>query len=323
MPLRLHDGRLLLIECKVSNEGTNSVKRLNREVGGKARDLSRDLGAVAVPAVVREPLGVERRDDDERRLLAERLQQLYRLRLTERVPVATDHRGTPPYAHRLTYHVRQRLGYRTDRPQLSSRLRHLLDSHDVVCALAQPIPDAPHGPMQAWLTAPMAGRILGNAVEPDGVVILQLRARSAVVCIELDEGTEHHPVIIDKLERYVAQLRDRNGWHLLFVVPGRDRWSACDAWPCGRASQCAGAWIALQADVRRRGLNADAYPAWSVQAPVALADLIDDHRDRSSAAPVASGAWLDLLATGGVEDFDRLLTGTRPERFRPPPPIQS
>jgi XamI restriction endonuclease len=52
VPLRLHDGRLLLIECKVSNEGTNSVKRLNREVGGKAREWNRQLGAVAVPAVV-------------------------------------------------------------------------------------------------------------------------------------------------------------------------------------------------------------------------------------------------------------------------------
>lgn len=52
VPLRLRDGRLLLIECKVSNEGTNSVKRLNREVGGKAREWNRQLGAVAVPAVV-------------------------------------------------------------------------------------------------------------------------------------------------------------------------------------------------------------------------------------------------------------------------------
>lgn len=52
VPTRLRDGRLLLIECKVSNEGTNSVKRLNREVGGKARDWNRQLGAVAVPAVV-------------------------------------------------------------------------------------------------------------------------------------------------------------------------------------------------------------------------------------------------------------------------------
>lgn len=52
VPVRLHDGRLMLIECKVSNESTNSVKRLNREVGGKARDWNRELGSVAVPAVV-------------------------------------------------------------------------------------------------------------------------------------------------------------------------------------------------------------------------------------------------------------------------------
>lgn len=31
---------------------TNSVKRLNREVGGKAREWNRQLGAVAVPAAV-------------------------------------------------------------------------------------------------------------------------------------------------------------------------------------------------------------------------------------------------------------------------------
>lgn len=242
-----------------------------------------------------------------------RLQQLWHLRLTERTAAATDHAGAPPYAHRLTYHVRQRLGYRTNRPQLSSRLRHLLDSHDVVCALAQPTPDAPDGPMQAWLTAPMAGRILGSAIEPDGVVILQLKARSAVVCIELDEGTEHHPVIIDKLERYAAQLRDRTGWHLLFVVPGRDRLMRIRrlARRPGLVSLRGHTWVALLADVRSRGLNADAYPAWSVDGPVALADVIHDPRDRRSPAPVGSSAWLAMLATGGVEDFDQLLAGTR------------
>jgi len=247
-----------------------------------------------------------------------RLQQLWHLRLTERTAAATDRAGAPPYAHRLTYHVRQRLGYRTDRPQLSSRLRHLLDSHDVVCALAQPTPDAPGGPMQAWLTAPMAGRILGSAIEPDGVVILQIKARSAVVCIELDEGTEHHPVIIDKLERYVAQLRDRRGWHLLFVVPGRDRLIRVRRLARRPGLAMRGrAWVALQADVRRRGLNADAHPAWSTDGPSALADLIDDQRDRSSAAPVASDAWLAMLGTGGVEEFDRLLAGTAPESVPP------
>jgi len=36
VPIRLQDGRLLALECKVSNSGTNSVKRLIRETCGKA-----------------------------------------------------------------------------------------------------------------------------------------------------------------------------------------------------------------------------------------------------------------------------------------------
>lgn len=240
-----------------------------------------------------------------------RLQQLWQLRLTERTRVATDHAGAPPYVHRLTYRVRQRLGYRTPQPQLSSRLRHLLDSHDVVCALARPTPHAPNGPMQAWLTAPMAAKVFGGRVEPDGVVVLQLREQSAVVCIELDEGTEHHPVIIHKLERYAAQLGDRAGWHLLFVVPGRERMVRIRRLARRPGLAMRGhAWVTLLADVRRRGLNANTYPAWSLEDPMALADLIDDQRDRSSATPVASDAWLAMLATGGVEDFDRILAGT-------------
>jgi len=241
-----------------------------------------------------------------------RLQQLWRLRLTERTRVATDHAGAPPYAHRLTYQVRQRLGYRIPRPQLSSRLRHLLDSHDVVCAMARRELDAPDGPMQAWLTAPMAAKVLGGAAEPDSLVVLQLKTQSAVVCIELDEGTEHHPVIIDKLERYAAQLRDRASWHLLFVVPGRDRLMRIRrlARRPAPAVLRGHAWVVLLADVRRRGLAADTFPAWSHGGPIALADLIDDPRDRRSATPVGSDAWLAMLATGGVEDFDRLLAGS-------------
>ena len=77
------------------------------------------------------------------------------------------------------------------------------------------------------------------------------------------------------------------------------------------AGECNGhAWVALLADVRRRGLAADTYPAWSIDGPIALADLIDDPRDRRSATPVGSDGWLAMLATGGVEDFDRLLAGT-------------
>jgi len=52
MPVRLKDGRLLAIECKVSNSSVNSVKRLVRETGGKASKWRQEFGAQVVPAAV-------------------------------------------------------------------------------------------------------------------------------------------------------------------------------------------------------------------------------------------------------------------------------
>lgn len=46
--VRLHDERLLLLECKVSNSAVNSVKRVNREAAGKARSWLHDFGAKAI-----------------------------------------------------------------------------------------------------------------------------------------------------------------------------------------------------------------------------------------------------------------------------------
>jgi len=48
----LRDGRLLLIECKVSNSATNSVKRLDREVGDKVKSWRHGYGERAITAVV-------------------------------------------------------------------------------------------------------------------------------------------------------------------------------------------------------------------------------------------------------------------------------
>jgi hypothetical protein len=51
--LTLWDGRLMPIECKVSNSAVNSVKRLNREAAGKAEQWTRYFGkAQIVPAAV-------------------------------------------------------------------------------------------------------------------------------------------------------------------------------------------------------------------------------------------------------------------------------
>ena len=52
VPVRLHDGRLLAVECKVSNGPKNSWKRVNREVGGKAEAWRQHFGLQVVTAVV-------------------------------------------------------------------------------------------------------------------------------------------------------------------------------------------------------------------------------------------------------------------------------
>jgi hypothetical protein len=50
---RLHDSRVLAIECKVSNSSVNSYKRLVHDTGGKAATWYRELGsAQVVPAAV-------------------------------------------------------------------------------------------------------------------------------------------------------------------------------------------------------------------------------------------------------------------------------
>lgn len=52
VPIRLHDGRLLAIECKVSNGPKNSWKRLHREVGGKADAWKQAYGSQVLTGAV-------------------------------------------------------------------------------------------------------------------------------------------------------------------------------------------------------------------------------------------------------------------------------
>lgn len=52
VPVRLSDGRLMAIECKVSNGPKNGWKRVNREVGGKAETWRIKFGTQALTAVV-------------------------------------------------------------------------------------------------------------------------------------------------------------------------------------------------------------------------------------------------------------------------------
>lgn len=52
VPVRLRDGRLFALECKVSNGPKNGWKRINREVGGKATNWRDAFGANLITGVV-------------------------------------------------------------------------------------------------------------------------------------------------------------------------------------------------------------------------------------------------------------------------------
>lgn len=53
IPVRLYDGRLMAIECKVSNSSTNSVKRINNDAAVKAGIWHREFGTnQVVPTAV-------------------------------------------------------------------------------------------------------------------------------------------------------------------------------------------------------------------------------------------------------------------------------
>jgi hypothetical protein len=52
VPVRLRDGRLLALECKVSNGPKNGWKRVNREVGGKAESWRQHFGTQIITGVV-------------------------------------------------------------------------------------------------------------------------------------------------------------------------------------------------------------------------------------------------------------------------------
>lgn len=52
VPVRLRDGRLFAVECKVSNGPKNGWKRVNREVGGKAEAWRQQFGGQVLTGVV-------------------------------------------------------------------------------------------------------------------------------------------------------------------------------------------------------------------------------------------------------------------------------
>lgn len=238
----------------------------------------------------------------------QRTRLLWRVGYLEQATLPPASRGRSPLAHRLTRAGRRRLGYHDRRVAGIQELQHRLDTVQAVCALARPSPDTPY-PVQAWLTESMAQGELALAARPDSVVALQLPAGSAVICLETNEATQHAPVIRRKLLTYRADLVNRAGWHLLFVVPSeeRRRWLQRQARAERGLQGWAKGWVVELRVLDEQGLEAPIRRLCVAADPVSLRALANDPRPRRCPTPVGSSAWLHLLGTGGGEDFGEAL----------------
>jgi hypothetical protein len=298
-----------------SIDGTASMSVVFRESAERALLSSLDVGLLSVRdrACLRllYRAGVATADQlatlifPSRRTALRRLRRLWQLGLLERAPLAPE-RGGIPVVYRLSRRGSKRLGYFDTRTGGVSRVRHTLDIVDAVCALVRSDP----GSVQLWLTEPMTDGVLPADVRPDSVVVLQVDGGSAVLCLEIDEATEHSPTIRSRLGAYERALAGRDGWHLVWVVPTEERlgWLRRVArWD--QRSGLEGRSLGLVLDeLRAVGLRARTQPiGWSGEA-VSLGAVIADPRPRRCPTPVGSPGWIPLLGSGGAEETDEALT---------------
>ncbi|TMD27871.1 MAG: hypothetical protein E6I94_09150 [Chloroflexi bacterium] len=246
-----------------------------------------------------------------RQTAQERLAAMHAIGLLDRAVLAPISRGGAPLAFRVSAKARRRLGYDPlTRSRAGTQLRHSLNVVETVCALIRADRGDFSGPLvHAWLTEPMATDLLPHTY-PDSVVALQAPAGSGVLCLEIDEGTEHGPDIRDKLARYAHGFQSRTGWHVVFVAGSRERVDFLarvakrnDGYPGLRGR----GWALVLGELRAHGLSAIAVPLHVGGQRMSVATLLTDPRPRVCPTPVATDDWLRILGYGGGEEIDEAL----------------
>jgi hypothetical protein len=245
-----------------------------------------------------------------RQTAQERLSALYRVGYLDRAVLPPSTRGGAPLAFRVSAKARRRLGYLSlTRFRAGTQLRHSLNVVETVCALVRATPPSDEPLVQLWYPEYNAADLLPG-VYPDSVVALQAPSGSAVLCLEIDEGTEHGPQLRDKLARYADALSGRPGWHVVFVVPGRARADViarvakrADGNPrlIGRASA-----LAL-GELAHARLATTVVPLFVGGHRTTLGELIVDPTPRRCPTPLGTDSWLHVLAYGGDEQSDAAL----------------
>ncbi len=245
-----------------------------------------------------------------RQTAQERLFALYRIGYLDRAVLPPSTRGGAPLAFRVSARARRRLGYLSlTRFRAGTQLRHSLNVVDTVCALVRATPPSGEPLVQLWYPEYLTADLLPG-VYPDSVVALQAPSGSAVLCLEIDEGTEHGPQIREKLARYADALGGRPGWHVVFVAPSRERvdFLARVAKRGGGHSGLAGrTWALVLGELSGVGQGTTLAPLFQGGRRHALAELAIDPVPRRCPTPVGTDAWLQVLGYGGSEEADEAL----------------
>lgn len=163
--------------------------------------------------------------------------------------------------------------------------------------------------VQVWLPEHNAADLLPH-VYPDSVVALQGVTGSAVLCLEIDEATEHGPDIRDKPARYSQALHGRPGWHVVFIAPSRERveFLARVAKRDGGFPSLVGrVWAVVLRDLNHSALLAVAVPLFLAGNRSSVGELLSDPTPRRCPTPVGSDDWLRILGFGGAEETDDAL----------------
>jgi hypothetical protein len=236
-----------------------------------------------------------------------RLRRLWDLGYLERILLPPAHAPSgAPYAYRLSSACLRRLGYQRRLWRGPGYLAHTLDAVEAVCALVARSDPETEPLVTLWLPESIVDDGLLTGPSPDTIVVMDADTGSGVLCLEVDEATQHVAPIRDKLRAYRRALADRPMWHLVFVVPTAARQTWLRRIARDEDVGSASAWVIHMDDLRRGGVDARLLPIVGSTTST-LREILADPRPRRSETPVGSRAWLELLGSGGGEEADALL----------------
>jgi hypothetical protein len=245
-----------------------------------------------------------------RQTAQERLSALYDLGYLDHAVLPPTTRGGSPLAFRVSAKGRRRLHYDSlTRFRAGTQLRHSLNVVETVCALVRTSTSDRHPLVQVWFPEYLAADVLPG-IYPDSIVALQAPSGSAVLCLEIDEATEHGPRIRDKLARYADALDGRSGWHVVFAAPSRARvdFLARVSRRHGGYRALAGrAWALVLGELSAAGLATAVTRMFVGDVRTTLGNLVCAPTPRRCPTPVGTDAWLEVLGYGGAEETDEAL----------------